>query len=457
MADTVLIVDDDTDVIFTLRYLLEEAQYHVLSATCPETAIALLQQNTIDCILLDMNFKFDTTSGKEGLELLKSVRKLDQQVPIIMLTGWATVELAVSTLKSGAQDFIQKPWNDDALLRTISNNIKLAKANYHLLRLSGENKLLVNEQDEQFFTPVSTAMLAFQNQLLEYAKSDMNILLTGENGTGKSYYAKLIHQHSNRADKPFISVNMGAIPESLFESEMFGHVKGAFTDAKSQRLGRIALAQNGSLFLDEITNLPINQQVKLLNVLEEGKYEPVGSQKTHQLAARIISATNSNLIQVIQQKQFRADLYYRLNTVTLQVPPLRERKDDILPMCEAMLALYARKYHKPIVTIAACAKKSLSNYTWPGNVRELKHLMERMVFVIKSTQLTALDLGISLESQALKQPELVAEVAFGTLDQIERKMLEERLSHFKGNIGETCQSLGISRSGWYRRVDKFNL
>lgn len=459
MADNkrqkILIGDDDNNIIYSLRFLLEAEGFEVCSANAPDSLVAMIKQQSFACVLLDMNFNLDTTSGQEGLALCKQIRTLDESLPVIMMTGWATVELAVSSLKLGANDFLQKPWDDERLLHAIKSHINNAQTRRQLQCLSEENQLLKaqNQDIEQMPPSQSPVMLHCLEQLSELAKSDMNILLTGDNGSGKSLLAKYVHQHSHRSGGRFVSVNMGAISDNLFESEMFGHVKGAFTDAKSSRVGRFELADGGTLFLDEIANIPLGQQAKLLRVLEEAQFERVGSSKTLQSDARIISATNADLSGLISDGRFRQDLYYRLNTVAVRIPSLKERTEDIEVLADFFLSRSAQKYHRLKPQLSDEAIAALTSYDWPGNVRELSHLMERVLFTCKDGQVDIMQLN--LPGQALEISEKPA--GLPTLEEIEKQALVTRLAHFKGNATQTAKSLGLSRSGWYRRADKFDL
>lgn len=454
----ILIGDDDANIIYSLKFLLEAEGYSVSSVNSPDSLIELIKHQHFDLLLLDMNFNLDTTSGQEGLNLIKQVRGLEELIPIIMLTGWATVELAVQSLKLGANDFLQKPWDDDRLLHAIKTQLQGADVQKQLRCLSEENHLLKRQENPSQSAPIakSPAMLACLDQLSRFAKSDMNILLTGENGSGKSLLAGFVHEQSNRHQGRLVSVNMGAISENLFESEMFGHVKGAFTDAKSARVGRFELADGGTLFLDEIANIPLTQQAKLLRVLEQASFEKVGSSKTEYSDARVISATNANLMQMIQDSQFRQDLFYRLNTVAVNIPGLRQRQEDIEPLAQYFLQKAAIKYHLTQPKITENAITALQEYHWPGNVRELSHLMERVLFTATEDIIDVCHLNLPGGSSPTPDNQQTDNLSL-TLDDLEKQTLVNRLQHFKGNATKTAKSLGLSRSGWYRRADKFDL
>ncbi len=452
----ILIADDDLNIIASLKYILSEENFDILAVTTPGAVLENLTNESVDLVLLDMNFQQDTTSGAEGLQLVEAIKKLDENLPIIVMTGWATIDIAVDAMQAGAKDFIQKPWNNERIISAIKTQIKLAKIDRKLQRLSQENKLLSSqsfpESKEQIIAQ-SPAMQQLMSTLGDLAKSDMSILLTGDNGTGKSMLAAYVHKLSTRANNSFIPVNMGAIPESLFESEMFGHVKGAFTDAKENRVGRFEMAEQGTLFLDELANIPIAQQAKLLRVLEEQKYEVVGSSKSQTADVRIISATNSDLQKAISNQQFRQDLFYRLNTIQLRVPSLNERIEDIEPLAQHFLQLFSIKYNLTTPQLSSDAINQLQQYPWPGNIRELSHLMERLLFTCKKPTITGRDL---LLEEATQTTNSVDDTTL-SMEDVEQRVLINRLKHHQGNATETAKSLGLSRSGFYRRMSKYGL
>ncbi len=456
MNKTILIADDDTNVLASLNFLLSEEGFTVYQASSPAEAFAAINQKPIDLLLTDLNFHEDTTSGKEGITLVERVNKAFPDLPIIVMTGWATVDIAVKTLKSGAKDFVQKPWKDEQLISSINTHIALCCAVKKAQSLSQHNKILSAENLPNFDSGIiarSEEMQSLVSTLKNLALSDMNILLTGENGTGKSLFAQFIHQYSARKDSDFVSVNMGAIAENLFESEMFGHTKGAFTDAKNDRIGRFEMAESGTLFLDELANIPISQQAKLLRVLEENQFEKVGSSRTQIADARIISATNADLNINIKNGSFRQDLYYRLNTVEIKIPALRERVADIKPLAESFLEKYAKKYNRQIPKLSTDAISQLESYAWPGNIRELSHLLERALFMCNEDKIqpTHLNLDPTLKTKSNIHHSNI------TLDEIEKQVLISRLDLNNGNVTETAKSLGLSRSGYYRRVQKYGL
>jgi len=458
MEKNILIADDDKNIIASLQYLLADQGFKVVPCNTPEEVIQRLTRDNVELVLMDMNFQRDTTSGREGIELVKTIRNIDYELPIMVMTGWATVDIAVEALKAGAQDFIQKPWNDDHLIVAIQTQLRASNAEKSSQRLAQQNRLLNEQQftqNRQALIAESACMRALLEQLEALAQSDMNILLTGENGTGKSMLAHYVHQCSSRSHSPFVAVNMGAIPESLFESEMFGHRKGAFTDAKENRIGRFEMADGGTLFLDELANIPLAQQVKLLRVLEEKKYEKVGGNKIQFADVRIVSATNADLKNMIVTKGFRQDLYYRLNTVEIRIPPLKEREQDIIPLAQSFLKKYSQKYQRDLTKLSKSAQACLLNYHWPGNVRELDHMMERALFTSKNRAVDAQNLSIPeyTDCNTLQSDNHLNM----TLDEIEKNVMRKRLEFYDGNVTATAQSLGLSRSGYYRRVNKYDL
>jgi len=453
----ILIADDDINIIASLKFVLADEGFDIVAVTTPQAALENLKTHNVDLILLDMNFQQDTTSGAEGVRLVEAISALDLSIPIIVMTGWATIDIAVEAMQAGAKDFIQKPWKNERMFSAIENQLALASSAKQAERLSQQNQLLTSQAhpgNRAGIIAQSPAMQDLLSTLDDLAKSDMSILLTGDNGTGKSMLASYVHSVSTRAKYSFVPVNMGAIPESLFESEMFGHVKGAFTDAKENRIGRFEMAEQGTLFLDELANIPFAQQAKLLRVLEEQKFETVGSSKSLHADVRIISATNSDLLADIQNNDFRQDLYYRLNTIELRVPSLSERIEDIPALSEHFLQLFSAKYHRSCPKLSEQAIIKMQQYNWPGNIRELSHLMERALFTCKKDIIDTGELMLtSTESdnvESLDDPTL-------SLDEIERKTLVKRLKFHRGNATETAKSLGLSRSGYYRRLSKYEL
>jgi len=460
----ILIADDDFNIIASLKYMLSEENFDILAMTTPEAVLENLKRESVDLVLIDMNFQQDTTSGSEGLQLVAAIQQLDDTLPIIVMTGWATIDIAVDAMRAGAKDFIQKPWNNERMLSAINTQLKLASIDKKCKRLNQENKLLRAETlpESNGIIAQSPAMKTLLSSLEELAKSDMSILLTGDNGSGKSMLAAYVHQCSARADNSFVPVNMGAIPESLFESEMFGHLKGAFTDAKENRIGRFEMAEQGTLFLDELANIPMAQQAKLLRVLEERKFEVVGSSKSLNADVRIVSATNCDLTKAISEQVFRQDLFYRLNTIQLRVPSLRERIEDIEPLAAHFLNKFGAKYNLIAPELSCEAIEKMQQYSWPGNIRELSHLMEKLLFTCKKSTISARDLLLenimpTTNVEELNMTDSSAQNTALSLDEIEKLALVNRLKHHRGNATETAKSLGLSRSGFYRRMSKYGL
>jgi len=463
MSHSIIIADDDASVLSALKMLLELNQFDVTCVTTPDALVQQVASNAFSLAIVDLNYQSDTTSGAEGLEVIEKIKQIDDSMPIVVMTGYSSVDIAVSAMKVGANDFIEKPWNNERLLSIMRVQIEKAMIMATGEKLAEENALL-KADNSQFHSPAnyiahSQIMKDLFAQMEKLAKSDMSILLTGENGTGKSALAKYIHQYSARSNTPFISVNMGAISDSLFESEMFGHVKGAFTDAKQQRIGRFELAETGTIFLDEIANIHPSQQAKLLRVLEEKQFEKVGSSRTQSLDSRIISATNADIEQLVERGGFRQDLLYRLNTIMLRVPALRERKEDISFLARHFLKQFAKKYQQPEKTLHDNALAVLLNYDWPGNIRELQHSLERAYFI------SADEIGADAFSMLSSSTTSIEESnnAFpidwrhANLEDIEKTIIKDRLEQFDKNPNQTAHSLGLSRSAYYRRLEKHHL
>ena len=457
MQASILIVEDNKEIRFSARFVLEDAGYTVVELDNPSQAMSYLSEpeyteQSADLILLDMNFSLDTTSGEEGLRFLRWLQQQGNKIPLVAMTAWSNTNLVVQAMQLGAGDFIEKPWQNQRLLQVIQQQLKLAALQHQNQQLS--EALNPNETELVWQSPL---MQRLTEQLKAVATSDANILLTGENGTGKSQLAQFIHRHSGRSKAPLISMNMGAIVESLFESEMFGHKKGAFTDAKEHRIGRFALAQGGSLFLDEVANLPLAQQAKLLRVLESGEYEVLGSSTTQQSDVRLISASNGNFEQLIHDGLFRQDLYYRLNTLEFRVPALRERPEDILPLSRFFLQKHGNRYQKTDLRLLKDAESLLLSYAWPGNIRELSHLIERAVLLCQSRQINADDLALPPQHKANNNRGSNSPLPMLTLEQAERQLIQQALQQCRGNKQKSADLLGITKSSLYRRLDKYDL
>ncbi|EME0093958.1 sigma-54-dependent Fis family transcriptional regulator [Vibrio parahaemolyticus] len=466
---TILVADDDTNILSTLKLMLKVHQFDVVTAQTPDQALDCVKQHNFDLAIVDLNYQLDTTSGQEGLTLIDAIRALDSELPVIVMTGWGSIDIAVQAMQKGGADFIEKPWDNERLLHMVSTQIKLRDSQRKQRYLEQENQFLkaqVQHKQPTDLVAESPLMRNLLDTLKVVAQSDANILLTGDNGTGKSLLAQFIHQHSVRHQASFVAVDMSCIPETLFESEMFGHVKGAFTDAKQTRLGRFELADRGTLFLDEIGNTPLPQQAKLLRALESNQFEKVGGTKTQHVDVRVIAATNADLPNMVQSRTFRQDVFYRLNTFEFRVPALKERVEDIIPLTEQFIERYSGKYRKPIGVLSDSAQQVLQAYDWPGNVRELSHVVERMVLLGNGEYDRALTVrvlpeqaNLTLEGDAIGStlPE-VSELLSGdmsqTLDRLEHTILQQRLAHWDGNANLAAESLGLSRSAFYRRLNK---
>lgn len=442
----ILVVDDSPEIRLSAAFILEDQGFVVLEAENHHYAQTMLADNSVDLILLDMNFSLDTTSGEEGLRFLTWLSKSDFVIPVIAMTGWSNVGLAVNAMRLGACDFVEKPWNNQRLIQIIRQQMKLAGLEVQNQKL----KQQLESVAEQDFAWRSPAMVKLLQQIDSVAATDASILLTGDNGTGKSHLAQRIHQQSTRVSNAFISVNMGAISESLFESEMFGHKKGAFTDAKENRIGRFELAKHGTLFLDEIANIPLSQQAKLLRVLESGEYEVLGSSQTQHADSRVISATNGDIAQLIADGVFREDLYFRLNTIELRVPSLKERIQDITPLAKYFIALHGKKYKREELSFTPSAIKALEAYHWPGNVREMSHLMERAVLLAQGSSLEQEDLHLSNLKQNNNLPMM-------TLDEAEQILIKQALELSHNNVPKAGIMLGLTKSTMYRRLEKYGI
>ncbi|RRS06538.1 sigma-54-dependent Fis family transcriptional regulator [Pseudoalteromonas sp. J010] len=433
----VLIIEDNPDVRMSATILLQSHGYQSIEASHPDEAKVILAEQPVALILLDMNFNKDTTSGKEGLQFLMWLRQVSIEVPLIVITAWAKVELAVQAMQLGACDLIEKPWQNQRLLKTVKRHIETRQTTTEPPTNNTQNKM-------------PSRLL---QQALRVAKTDANVLILGENGSGKSQLARYIHNNSLRSEQPFVSVNMAAIPTELFESELFGHRQGAFTDAKANRTGRFEMAQNGTLFLDEIGSLPVAQQAKLLRVLESGEYEVLGDSKTSNSNARIISATNVDLSDAVKTGLFRQDLLYRLNTVILTVPALRARADELPSLAAHFLALHTKRHGNDTggersLSNAAIAK--MKAYSWPGNIRELSHVIERAVILGAHSVIGAQDLELDEDFHEQDMPLL-------SLEEAEKRMIENAIRHFEGNVVAAGEFLGLSKSAIYRRVEKHEI
>ena len=446
----VLIADDLPDVLEALRLLLKGEGYATESATSPAGILAALDARDFDLVLMDLNFARDTTSGEEGLDLLRRLQAMDSTLPVVVMTAWGSVNLAVEAMRRGARDFIQKPWDNARLLAILRTQIDLSRALRQGLRLEAENRLLRAEGRPTLIAE-SPAMRPALELISRVGPSDANVLITGEHGTGKEVVAQTLHALSGRSAKPMVTVNAGGLSEGVFESELFGHVKGAFTDAKMDRVGRFELAEGGTLFLDEIANVPLNLQAKLLRVLETGQMERVGSSKTRRVDARVLSATNADVIQEVQAGRFREDLLFRLNTIEIHIPPLRERREDIPLLANYFLRRYAERYRKSLTAYEPAAIQFLLDYAWPGNVRELEHAVERAVLMAQGGVVRPSDFGLRTEREGASRLEAMS------LEEVECLLIKKAVARYGGNVSQAASALGLSRSGLYRRLRKYGL
>jgi DNA-binding NtrC family response regulator len=445
-AARVLVADDQRDVLEALRLLLKAEGLDCETASSPAGALAALEARQHDAVLIDLNYARDTTSGQEGLDLLGRIRELDATLPVIVMTAWGTVDLAVEAMRRGARDFVQKPWDNARLLTTLRTQIALGRALRQGERLEAENRLLRHEGAPPMIAG-SPAMRPVLDVIARVGPSDANVLITGENGTGKGVVARALHAVSPRAGKPFLTLNAGGISEGVFGSELFGHVKGAFTDARADRVGRFELADGGTLFLDEIGNVPLSQQGKLLRVLETGEFERVGSSRTLRSDVRILSATNADLGAEAAAGRFRQDLLFRLNTIEIRIPPLRDRKEDIPVLAHQFLQAHARRYRKDIGGFESAALDALLAHPWPGNVRELDHAVERAVLMSSGATIRTGDLALKRAAEAPRLEDL-------SLEEVESLLVRKAMDRFGGNVSQAARALGVSRSALYRRLEK---
>ena len=450
----VLVADDNTDVLDALRLLLKSEGFAVSTATSPAGAVAALQAESFDAALVDMNYTRDTTSGGEGLDLITSLRAIDAELPILVLTAWGSIGGAVEAMKRGARDYVEKPWQNERLVSTLRTQVELRSTRREAVRLQGQSE---REQERSLpgLIATSKAMEPVKRLIERVGGADANVLVTGEHGTGKDVVARLIHAQSPRVKKAFVPVNAGALADGVFESELFGHVKGAFTDAKADRIGCFELADGGTLFLDEIGTMPLGQQAKLLRLLQTGEFSPVGSSRVRKGDVRVVSATNADIAKEVARGAFREDLLYRLNTVEIRLPPLRERGEDILALANFFLGKKAERYRKNLAGFTPDAAAALMAHGWPGNVRELEHVVERAVVLADAGEIGLGELDLRSAGGGGKQD--AAAIEKMTLVDAEAYLIRKALDRVKGNVVEAAQELGLSRSALYRRLQALGI
>jgi DNA-binding NtrC family response regulator len=447
----VLVADDQADVREAIRLLLKGEECEVETTGSPAGVLRALAERPFDALLIDLNYARDTTSGQEGLDLLARVRTADPSLPVVVMTAWGSVDLAVEAMRRGARDFVQKPWENARLLAILKTQIELSRALRRTHRLEAENRALRDGEPEIDIVATSPAMRPVLQLIARVGPSDANVLITGENGTGKTLVARALHTRSSRATGALVTVNAGGLSEGVFESELFGHVRGAFTDARADRVGRFELADGGTLLLDEIANITPAMQAKLLRVIETGEFEPVGSSRTRRVSTRVLSATNADLPAEVAAGRFRQDLLFRLNTIEVPVPPLRQRREDIPILAGLFLDRHARRYRKTIEGFDDEAARSLVAHPWPGNVRELDHVVERAVLMGEGMLVRAADLGLRAAADGRASLEEMS------LEEVEAFLIRKALARFGGNVSQAAGALGLSRSALYRRLQRHHL
>jgi DNA-binding NtrC family response regulator len=445
----ILAADDQADILEALGLLLKGNDFTLETARSPQEVLRAVETRDFDVVLIDLNYARDTTSGQEGLDLVSRIQAVDPTLPVVVMTAWASVDVAVAAMRRGARDFLQKPWENARVITVLRTQADLARALRRGQRLEAENRAL--RSDPPALIAGAPAMKPVLDMIARVGPSDANVLLTGESGVGKGTIASALHAASPRAGRTLTSVNAGGLSEGVFESELFGHVKGAFTDAKVDRVGRFELADGGTLFLDEIANVPMGLQPKLLRVVETGEFERVGSSRTRKVDVRILSATNADLHAEVAAGRFRQDLLFRLNTIEIPIPPLRERPEDIPPLAAHFLAAHARRYRKPLAGFDEGALRALAAHPWPGNVRELDHSVERAVLMAQGDRVAASDLALRTEGAAVERLDDMS------LEDVESLLIKKALARYEGNVSRAAEALGLSRSAMYRRLQRFGL
>ena len=448
-AARILIADDQPDVIEALRLLIKPEGFQIDTADSPGAVMRAIERREYDVILMDLNYARDTTSGQEGLDLLAQIRSADDTTPVVVMTAWGSVSLAVEAMRRGARDFIEKPWDNERLLAIVRTQRDLGRALRRSTRLEAQTRVMQTDGVQDVIAQ-SQAMQPILQLIARVGPSDANVMILGENGTGKGVVAQALHAVSSRASRGMVTVNAGGVSEGVFESELFGHVKGAFTDAKQDRVGRFELADGGTLFLDEIANVPLSQQQKLLRVLEMGEFERLGSSRTRKADVRLISATNADLDAEVAAGRFRQDLLFRLNTVEIRLPALRDRREDIPLLAGHFLATHGHRYRKAISGFDQPALQAMLAYSWPGNVRELDHVVERAVLMTQGSQVRVGDLGLRTS------PDAGGRLDDMSLEEVEAFLIRKAMTRY-GNVSEAARALGLSRSALYRRLERYRL
>ena len=446
----ILIADDQADVLEALRLLLKGEGWELETVASPAGILDAIEHREFDVVLMDLNYARDTTSGREGLDLVTRLQAVDAAPPIVVMTAWGSVDIAVEAMRRGARDFVQKPWDNERLLAIIRTQAELSRALRRGQRLEAENRAL-REQVPTSLIAQAPAMQPVLQMIARVGPSDANVLVTGENGTGKDVVAAALHAASMRAARPMVTVNAGGLSEGVFESELFGHVKGAFTDAKTDRVGRFELADGGTLFLDEIANVALPQQIKLLRVLETGEFERVGSSRTRKVNLRVISATNADVFEEVAAGRFRQDLLFRLNTVEIRLPPLRERREDIPLLAAHFLCVHSQHYRKRLTGYEPPALQLLVEHNWPGNVRELDHAVERGVLMAQGQTLRYSDFSLKASRDSNSRLEDMS------LEDVEASLVKKAMARYDGNVSHAARALGLSRSALYRRLQRYGL
>ena len=444
-----LIADDQRDVLEALRLLLKTEGYQIDAVESPAAVLKALEQRDYDVVIIDLNYARDTTSGREGLELLTKIHSADEMLPVVVMTAWGSVNVAVEAMRRGARDFVEKPWDNERVKAIVRTQAELGRALRRATRLEAQSRTTQNDGGPLLIAD-SAAMQPVLQIIARVGPSDANVLITGENGTGKGVVAQALHAVSSRANRPMVTINAGGVSEGVFESELFGHVKGAFTDAKQDRVGRFELADGSSLFLDEIANVPLSQQQKLLRVLETGEFERLGSSRTRKADVRLISATNADLNAEVAAGRFRQDLLFRLNTIEIRLPALRERRDDIPRIGKHFLVQHAQRYRKAMTGFDPAALQALIDHPWPGNVRELDHAVERAVLMAPGNVIHLADLGLRQTGGGDASTRLEEM----SLEDVEGFLIRKAMARY-GNVSHAAKALGLSRSALYRRLERY--